>query len=81
MMGFTSKRGGGHGEAVMSNPTKNDSYYEFLRENELIQKEFIFPEKKKTRIGRTQASVDFFQTGQTSHPPQQAILKLPKENL
>ena len=38
------------GEAVMSNPAKNDSFYEFLRENELIQNEFIFPEKK-TRIG------------------------------
>jgi hypothetical protein len=35
---------------VMSNPAKNDSFYEFLRENELIQNEFIFPEKK-TRIG------------------------------
>ena len=63
----------------MSNPAKNDSFYEFLRENELIQNEFIFPEKK-TRIGWTQASVDFFQTGQTSHPPQQAFLKLPKGN-
>jgi hypothetical protein len=38
MMGFKAKEEvGGHGEAVMSNPAKNDSYYEFLRENELIQ--------------------------------------------
>ena len=35
------------GEAVRSIPAKNDNYYEFLRENELIQNEFIFPEKRR----------------------------------
>ena len=34
----------------MSNPAKNDSFYEFLRENELIQKEFIFPEKRRELV-------------------------------
>jgi hypothetical protein len=38
------------GEAVMSNPAKNDSYFEFLCAKELIQNEFIFLRKKRREL-------------------------------